>query len=75
MFVIVGTPYEGGIFRCKLVVDSEFPYKPPKGKFTEFWMESLGSPFGSPIVLVLSEIPTRFPMNLNAENIKIEMAV
>jgi ubiquitin-protein ligase len=30
--VIVGTAYEGGIFRCKLVVDSEFPQKPPKGK-------------------------------------------
>jgi hypothetical protein len=29
---LVGTPYEGGIFRCKLVVDSEFPQKPPKGK-------------------------------------------
>lgn len=28
----VGTAYEGGIFRCKLVVDSEFPQKPPKGK-------------------------------------------
>jgi len=28
---VVGTPYEGGIFRCKLVVDSEFPQKPPKG--------------------------------------------
>ena len=29
---IVGTAYEGGIFKCKLVVDSEFPQKPPKGK-------------------------------------------
>lgn len=28
---IVGTPYEGGIFKCKLVLDSEFPQKPPKG--------------------------------------------
>lgn len=28
---IVGTPYEGGVFKCKLVVDSEFPQKPPKG--------------------------------------------
>ena len=32
--IIVGTAYEGGIFRCKLVVDSEFPQKPPKGKYT-----------------------------------------
>jgi ubiquitin-protein ligase len=29
---IVGTSYEGGIFKCKLVIDSEFPQKPPKGK-------------------------------------------
>lgn len=28
---IVGTPYEGGVFKCKLVVDSDFPAKPPKG--------------------------------------------
>jgi ubiquitin-conjugating enzyme E2 S len=27
----VGTPYEGGIFKCKLVIDAEFPQKPPKG--------------------------------------------
>ena len=29
--IVVGTAYEGGIFRCKLVIDSEFPQKPPKG--------------------------------------------
>lgn len=23
--LIVGTPYEGGVFKCKLVVDAEFP--------------------------------------------------
>jgi ubiquitin-protein ligase len=28
---IVGTAYEGGIFKCKVVIDSEFPSKPPKG--------------------------------------------
>lgn len=33
---IVGTPYEGGVFKCKLVVDSEFPQKPPKGKLLFF---------------------------------------
>jgi len=28
-----GTPYEGGVFRCVLKLDSEFPQKPPKGYF------------------------------------------
>ena len=27
-----GTPYEGGIFRCKLAVENDFPNNPPKGK-------------------------------------------
>lgn len=27
------TPFHGGIFRCKLVIDNEFPSKPPKGFF------------------------------------------
>lgn len=27
----VGTPYEGGIFRCKLAVENDFPVNPPKG--------------------------------------------
>jgi len=27
----VGTPYEGGIFRCKLTVEGDFPNNPPKG--------------------------------------------
>lgn len=31
---LVGTAYEGGIFKCKLVIDTEFPQKPPKGKST-----------------------------------------
>eukprot|EP00511_Aplanochytrium_stocchinoi_P006542 CAMPEP_0204829478 /NCGR_PEP_ID=MMETSP1346-20131115/7676_1 /ASSEMBLY_ACC=CAM_ASM_000771 /TAXON_ID=215587 /ORGANISM="Aplanochytrium stocchinoi, Strain GSBS06" /LENGTH=213 /DNA_ID=CAMNT_0051959313 /DNA_START=447 /DNA_END=1088 /DNA_ORIENTATION=+ len=29
----VGTPYEGGTFRCKLVLGSEFPSAPPRGFF------------------------------------------
>ena len=31
--VLVGTPYEGGVFRCALKIDDEFPQKPPKGYF------------------------------------------
>ena len=27
-----GTPFEGGVFRMKLVLGSEFPSAPPKGK-------------------------------------------
>lgn len=29
----VGTPFEGGLFRCKLAVDQDFPNVPPKGYF------------------------------------------
>eukprot|EP01099_Mayorella_cantabrigiensis_P006182 TRINITY_DN5117_c0_g1_i1.p1 TRINITY_DN5117_c0_g1~~TRINITY_DN5117_c0_g1_i1.p1 ORF type:complete len:209 (-),score=52.50 TRINITY_DN5117_c0_g1_i1:117-743(-) len=28
-----GTPYEGGIFKCKLKLGAEFPQAPPKGYF------------------------------------------
>ena len=27
----VGTPYEGGVFKVKLVIPSDFPQAPPKG--------------------------------------------
>lgn len=27
----IGTPYEGGRFRCKLAVENDFPNNPPKG--------------------------------------------
>lgn len=27
----VDTPYEGGIFRCKLAIEHDFPNNPPKG--------------------------------------------
>jgi len=29
----IDTPYQGGVFRCTLTIDSEFPIKPPKGFF------------------------------------------
>lgn len=29
----LGTPYEGGVFRCKLAVENDFPNNPPKGYF------------------------------------------
>jgi ubiquitin-conjugating enzyme E2 S len=30
----IGTPYEAGLFRCKLAVEHDFPNNPPKGSFT-----------------------------------------
>ena len=29
----MGTAYEGGVFKCKLRLESDFPAKPPKGNF------------------------------------------
>lgn len=29
----IGTPYEAGLFRCKLAVEHDFPNNPPKGYF------------------------------------------
>ena len=29
----IGTPYEGGRFRCKLAVENDFPNNPPIGNF------------------------------------------
>lgn len=31
-FLTAGTPYEGGLFRVKLVLGKDFPAAPPKGK-------------------------------------------
>ena len=31
-FLIAGTPYEGGIFKMKLVLGKDFPTAPPAGK-------------------------------------------
>ena len=28
-----GTPYEGGLFRCKLIITHEFPVAPPRAIF------------------------------------------
>jgi len=29
----VDTPYQGGVYRCKLVIPPDFPKNPPKGYF------------------------------------------
>jgi ubiquitin-conjugating enzyme E2 S len=33
IFGPVDTPYEGGVFRCKLMIEADFPNNPPKGTF------------------------------------------
>lgn len=33
IFPIAGTPYEGGVFRMKLVLSRDFPASPPQGFF------------------------------------------
>lgn len=30
--LVVGTPFEGGVFRCKIVLGPDFPQIPPKGQ-------------------------------------------
>ena len=32
-YFVVGTPYHGGVFRCKLLLESGFPSSAPKGFF------------------------------------------
>ena len=44
---LVDTPFYGGIFRCKLVVDGDFPTKPPKGFFlTKNFHPNVATPNG-----------------------------
>lgn len=41
------TPFYGGVFRCKLVIDSDFPNKPPKGYFlTKIFHPNVAQPSG-----------------------------
>lgn len=41
------TPFAGGIFRCKLVIDGDFPQKPPKGYFlTKIFHPNVAQPSG-----------------------------
>lgn len=45
--VVEDTPFHGGIFRCKLVLDSDFPNKPPKGYFlTKIFHPNVATPSG-----------------------------
>jgi ubiquitin-conjugating enzyme E2 S len=35
-----GTPYEGGVFRMKLILSHDFPQTPPKGALISFFLFS-----------------------------------
>ena len=44
---LVETPFHGGLFRCKLVIDADFPAKPPKGYFlTKIFHPNVSQPNG-----------------------------
>lgn len=35
-----GTPYEGGVFRMKLILSHDFPQTPPKGALISYSLQS-----------------------------------
>ena len=37
IYTTAGTPYEGGIFKMKLVLPKEFPASPPLGIYTHVY--------------------------------------
>jgi ubiquitin-protein ligase len=46
-FLLVDTPFAGGIFRCKLVIGYDFPQTPPKGYFlTKIFHPNVATPSG-----------------------------
>ena len=55
-FSLGHTPYAGGVFRCKLVIDNEFPQKPPKGYFlTRIFHPNVAQPSGDICVNTLKK--------------------
>jgi ubiquitin-conjugating enzyme E2 S len=52
----VGTPYQGGIFRCKIVLSDNFPQNPPKGFFlTKIFHPNVAQPSGDICVNTLKK--------------------
>jgi ubiquitin-conjugating enzyme E2 S len=52
----VETPYYGGIFRCKLVLETGFPANPPKGFFlTKIFHPNVATPSGDICVNTLKK--------------------
>ena len=56
MYILEETPFEGGIFRCKLVIEGDFPTKPPKGFFlTKIFHPNVAQPSGEICVSTLKK--------------------
>ncbi len=51
----MSTPYEGGVFRCVLKIEDEFPQKPPKGYFITKIFHPNVSPAGEICVNILKK--------------------
>jgi ubiquitin-conjugating enzyme E2 S len=53
---LVDTPFHGGIFRCKLVINADFPQTPPKGYFlTKIFHPNVATPSGDICVNTLKK--------------------
>ena len=53
---LVGTPYENGVFRCKIVLTDNFPANPPKGYFlTKIFHPNVAQPSGDICVNTLKK--------------------
>ena len=54
--LVVGTPYEGGTFRCRIVLQDNFPANPPKGYFlTKIFHPNVAQPSGDICVNTLKK--------------------
>jgi ubiquitin-conjugating enzyme E2 S len=53
---LVGTPYQGGVFRCRIVLQDNFPANPPKGYFlTKIFHPNVAQPSGDICVNTLKK--------------------
>ena len=60
------TPFEGGVFRCKLTIDGDFPNVPPKGFFlTKIFHPNVATPNGDICVSTLKKDwdPTKWSLS------------
>ena len=63
VFLAAGTPYEGGVFRMKLVLGRDFPAAPPQGKKSMRWIKLsaiLGHDWHVPQITLVSSSSTNF---------------